>query len=102
MAIRGAKVKRDYYDILGINPDADEATIKQAYRRLAIRYHPDHNPGDRQAADRMKEINEAYAILAIPRKKEQYDTTVRPGWRAIRRGYLWWNRFRAASFGSLG
>ena len=49
---------RDYYEVLGIGKDADEATIKKAYRELAMKYHPDRNPGDNQAVERMKEINE--------------------------------------------
>ena len=58
--------KRDYYEVLGINKNADEASIKRAYRTLAMKYHPDRNPGDEQAADIMKEINEAYAVLTCP------------------------------------
>ncbi|MFQ6122789.1 MAG: DnaJ domain-containing protein, partial [Dehalococcoidales bacterium] len=57
------KVKRDYYEVLGVSRDADEAAIKRAYRSLAMKYHPDRNPGDAEAVERMKEINEAYAVL---------------------------------------
>ena len=56
---------RDYYEVFGIGKDADEATIKKAYRELAMKYHPDRNPGDIQAVEPMKEINEAYAVLSI-------------------------------------
>ena len=49
--------KRDYYEVLGIDRNADEAAIKRAYRNLAMKYHPDRNPGDAQASERMKEIN---------------------------------------------
>ena len=73
MAIRGTLVKRDYYDVLGIDRNAEDAAIKQAYRQLAIKYHPDRNPGDKQAVEKMKEINEAYAVLSDPRKRRQYD-----------------------------
>ena len=90
-------MKRDYYEILGINQDADEVTIKQAYRRLAIKYHPDRNPGDRQAADRMKEINEAYAILSDPRKRQQYDAYGQSGLE----GYTTEDIFGGIYFGSL-
>ncbi len=65
--------KRDYYEILGVSRDASEEEIKKAYRRLAIQYHPDRNPGDKQAEERFKEINEAYQVLAAPEKRAQYD-----------------------------
>lgn len=65
--------KRDYYDILGVDKNADEATIKKAYRTLAKKYHPDMNPGDAEAEKKFKEANEAYAILSDPQKKQQYD-----------------------------
>ena len=64
---------RDYYEVLGIGKDADEATIKKAYRELAMKYHPDRNPGDNQAVERMKEINEAYAVLSDAKKRNEYD-----------------------------
>jgi len=70
---RGTGVKRDYYEILGVSRDADESEIKQAYRRLALKYHPDKNPGDRRAVDKMKEINEAYAVLSDAQKRRKYD-----------------------------
>jgi molecular chaperone DnaJ len=66
-------VKRDYYEILGISRDADEATIKRAYHYLAMQYHPDKNPGDANAVHKMKEINEAYAVLSDPEKRRRYD-----------------------------
>ncbi len=97
MAIRGAKVKRDYYEVLGINREADEVAIKQAYRRLAIKYHPDRNPGDRQAAERMKEINEAYAVLSDPRKRRQYDAYGQAGLE----GYTAEDIFGGIDFSSL-
>lgn len=65
--------KRDYYDVLGIDKSADEASIKKAYRSLAKKYHPDMNPGDAEAEKKFKEVNEAYAILSDPQKKQQYD-----------------------------
>ena len=65
--------KRDYYEILGVPRDADEKTIKRAYRKLARRYHPDVNPGDKTAEQRFKEINEAYDVLSDPQKRAQYD-----------------------------
>ena len=65
--------KRDYYDVLGVDKSADEASIKKAYRSLAKKYHPDMNPGDAEAEKKFKEVNEAYAILSDPQKKQQYD-----------------------------
>ncbi len=65
--------KRDYYEVLGIERGADDATIKKAYRKLAKQYHPDMNPGDKEAEKRFKEASEAYAVLSDPDKKRQYD-----------------------------
>ena len=65
--------KRDYYDVLGIDRNADEKTIKKAYRKLAKKYHPDTNAGNPDAADKFKEVNEAYDILSDPKKKKMYD-----------------------------
>jgi curved DNA-binding protein len=63
----------DYYKILGVPRGSGEAEIKKAYRKLAMRYHPDRNPGDKQAEDRFKEINEAYQVLSDPQKRSRYD-----------------------------
>lgn len=65
---------KDYYKILGIDRSADEKSIKSAYRRLARKYHPDVNPGDRTAEERFKEISEAYEALSDPHKRAQYDS----------------------------
>ena len=65
--------KRDYYEVLGIDKGADEAAIKKAYRTLAKKNHPDVNPGDKDAEERFKEINEAYQVLSNPQKRAQYD-----------------------------
>ena len=64
---------RDYYKLLGVGKDAGPAAIKQAYRRLARRHHPDLNPGDQGAAERFKEIGEAYAVLSDPERRARYD-----------------------------
>ncbi len=64
---------KDYYAILGVPRDADEQTIKKAYRKLARKYHPDVNPGDSEAERKFKEINEAYAVLSDPEKRRKYD-----------------------------
>lgn len=65
--------QKDYYGVLGVERKAGPKEIKQAYRTLALRYHPDRNENHPEAADRMKEINEAYAVLADPEKRRQYD-----------------------------
>ena len=65
--------KRDYYEVLGVDKNADEAAIKRAYRTLAKKYHPDMNPGDKEAERKFKEVNEAYAVLSDPDKKAKYD-----------------------------
>src|SRR5277367_3936326 len=65
--------KRDYYEVLEVRRDADDAAIKSAYRRLALQYHPDRNPGDRAAEERFKEAAEAYAVLSDAQKRAAYD-----------------------------
>ena len=65
--------KRDYYGIMDVSRDATEQDIKSAYRKLALKYHPDRNPGDREAEERFKEAAEAYSILSDPQKRSQYD-----------------------------
>ncbi len=65
--------KRDYYEVLGLQKGADEASIKKAYRSLAKKYHPDMNPGNAEAEVKFKEVNEAYEVLSNPEKKAQYD-----------------------------
>ena len=68
-----AEQKRDYYEVLGVEKSADDATIKKAYRQLAKKYHPDMNPGDAEAEKKFKEASEAYAVLSDPEKRRQYD-----------------------------
>ncbi len=65
--------KRDYYDVLGVNKSASPEELKSAYRKLAVKYHPDKNPGDKAAEDKFKEASEAYGILSDKSKKENYD-----------------------------
>ena len=65
--------KRDYYEVLGVPKDADDASIKKAYRQLAKKYHPDINPGDKEAEAKFKEASEAYAVLSDADKRRQYD-----------------------------
>lgn len=68
-----AETKRDYYEVLGVGKDADDAALKRAYRQVAKKYHPDMNPGDQEAEKKFKEASEAYAVLSDPEKKRQYD-----------------------------
>ena len=66
--------KRDYYEVLGVDKSASDADIKKAYRSLAKKYHPDMNPGDKEAEQKFKEVNEAYAVLSDADKRKKYDT----------------------------
>jgi curved DNA-binding protein len=71
---KGAKVAKDYYRILGVPRNASEDEIKKAYRKLAMQYHPDRNPGkEKWANDKFKEINEAFSVLGDPEKRNRYD-----------------------------
>ncbi len=75
---------KDYYAALGLSPDADDQAIKRTYRKLAREYHPDRNPGDTQAEERFKEINEAYQVLGDQEKRKKYD--------ALRQQYQQWQQ----------
>ena len=68
-----AESKRDYYEVLGVPKNADDAALKKAYRVLAKKYHPDSNPGDKEAEKKFKEASEAYSVLSDPQKRQQYD-----------------------------
>ena len=68
-----AESKRDYYEVLGVPKDADDDALKKAYRKLAKKYHPDANPGDKEAEAKFKEASEAYSVLSDPQKRQQYD-----------------------------
>ncbi|MBO7312854.1 MAG: DnaJ domain-containing protein, partial [Alistipes sp.] len=65
--------KRDYYEVLGVEKNADADTIKKAYRKAAIKYHPDKNPGDKEAEEKFKEAAEAYDVLSNDDKRARYD-----------------------------
>ena len=89
--------KRDYYDILSIGKGSSEGEIKRAYRRLAMQYHPDKNQNDAEAAQKMKEINEAYAVLSDSQKRQIYDTYGHAGLE----GYSTSDIFSGVDFDSL-
>ena len=72
---------RDYYHVLGVNKNASDEEIKRAFRKLAMKYHPDKNPNRKEAEERFKEINEAYAVLSDKEKRKQYDTFGAEGFR---------------------
>ena len=65
--------RRDYYEVLGVERGATQEAVKKAYRQLAMKYHPDRNPGDKEAEDRFKEVAEAYEVLHDPEKRAGYD-----------------------------
>ncbi len=69
----GTMDQKDYYHVLGVDRDASQQAIKEAYRKLAFQYHPDRNKGDPAATEKMKDINEAYAVLSDVSKRREYD-----------------------------
>jgi len=88
----------DYYKALGVDKKATQDEIKKAFRKLAVKYHPDRNPGDKSAEDKFKEINEAYAVLSDPQKKEKYDTF---GSNGFHQQYSQEDIFRNFDFGNV-
>ncbi|MBW2031412.1 MAG: DnaJ domain-containing protein [Deltaproteobacteria bacterium] len=99
---------KDYYKILGISRSASPDEIKKAYRKLAMKYHPDRNKGDKGAEAKFKDISEAYAVLSDPQKKKQYDTFGAEGFHTrftqedIFRDFDFSSIFREFGFGSSG
>jgi len=87
----------DYYKALGVEKSATPDEIKKAFRKLAVKYHPDRNPGDKASEDKFKEINEAYAVLSDAKKKEEYDTF---GSSGFHRQYSQEDIFRGFDFGN--
>ncbi len=96
-----AEQKRDYYEVLGVDKNADEAAIKKAYRTLAKKYHPDANPGDEEAEKKFKEASEAYAILSDPEKKRQYDQYGHAAFEGGGAGGFGGFDFNGADFGDI-
>lgn len=88
----------DYYATLGVDKSASEAEIKKAYRKLAVKYHPDKNAGDKKAEEKFKEISEAYAVLSDTEKKQQYDQF---GDSDFHQRYSQEDIFRGADFGDI-
>lgn len=95
-----AEQKRDYYEVLGVDKNADEAAIKKAYRVLAKKYHPDMNPGDAEAEKKFKEASEAYAVLSDPEKKRQYDQFGHAAFEGGAGGFSGFD-FSGADFGDI-
>ena len=93
-----AEQKRDYYEVLGVDKNADDAALKKAYRALAKKYHPDMNPGDKEAEKKFKEASEAYAVLSDPEKRRQYDQF---GHAAFDGGGFGGFDFNGADFGDI-
>ncbi len=92
---------KDYYEILGVKKDADKDTVKKAYRKLALKYHPDKNPGNKEAEEKFKEASEAYEVLSDPEKRKAYDLRGQAGLHD-----MGWQGFRStedifANFGDI-
>jgi len=98
-------MSEDYYNILGVKKDASDAEIKKAYRKLAMKYHPDHTKGDKGAEEKFKKISEAYAVLSDKDKRKEYDTFGSEGFHQrfsqedIFRGFDFGDIFREFGFG---
>jgi len=89
---------KDYYKILGVSKSASKEAVKKAYRKLALKYHPDHNKGDKGAESKFKELSEAYAVLSDPEKKKQYDMFGADGFQ---RRFTQDDIFRSFDFGTI-
>ena len=92
---------KDYYAILGVDKNASEKDIKRAYRKLATKYHPDKNQGNKEAEEKFKEINEAYQVLSDPEKRQKYDT-LGANWEAYEKGGFDWSQYAGQRGGGGG
>eukprot|EP00009_Paramoeba_aestuarina_P005174 CAMPEP_0201523566 /NCGR_PEP_ID=MMETSP0161_2-20130828/20326_1 /ASSEMBLY_ACC=CAM_ASM_000251 /TAXON_ID=180227 /ORGANISM="Neoparamoeba aestuarina, Strain SoJaBio B1-5/56/2" /LENGTH=104 /DNA_ID=CAMNT_0047922729 /DNA_START=223 /DNA_END=534 /DNA_ORIENTATION=+ len=99
-------MSEDYYDILGVKKDSALSEIKKAYRKLAMKYHPDKNPGDAEAEKKFKEIGEAYSVLSDPEKRKTYDQYGKEGLQGGGANFdandLFQNLFQGGFFGGGG
>ncbi len=93
--------KRDYYEVLGVARDANDKDIKKAYRRMAMKFHPDRNPGDKDAEDKFKEVNEAFEILSDSKKRSTYDQYGHAGVDASAGGAGGFGGFGGGNFGDI-
>ena len=91
--------KRDYYEVLGVNKDASADEIKRAYRRLAMKYHPDKNPDNKEAEEKFKECAEAYEVLSDTQKRQRYDQFGHDGLRGM--GMRDYSHMRWQDIGSM-
>lgn len=91
-------MSEDYYKVLGLNKDASDGEIKKAYRKLAMKYHPDHTKGDKSAEEKFKKISEAYAVLSDKEKRKQYDTF---GSEGFHQRFSQEDIFRSFDFGDI-
>jgi len=97
--------QRDYYEVLGVDRSSEQQAMKEAYRKLAFQYHPDRNKGNPAALEKMKEINEAYAVLSDPKKRRDYDTLRQQygpsGYDRFRRSYSEQDIFRGSDINQV-
>src|SRR5699024_1943804 len=93
--------KNDYYEVLGVSREASEQEIKKAYKRLAMKYHPDRNKGDKDAENKFKEVKEAYEILSDAQKRAAYDQYGHAAFEAGGRSGFGGGGFNGADFGDV-
>src|SRR6056297_453001 len=92
---------RDYYDVLGVDKDASQDEIKKAYRKKAMKYHPDKNPDDKEAEEKFKEVSEAYSVLSDEDKRKKYDQFGHAGVKGGASGFEGARGFSSQGFGGF-